>query len=486
MNDKALPDAHQSHRNKAKYLKRRRGYPQRISHLTKQARTRLFFRLQLWRWKMQREKSCFWFRAKKRKRLGCLISSGPNLVTRSSQNVDLLGEHHPLIRQSTPKPANLSEMHAGTKSVQNQVAAVTNKLNVPCQSHRKEVQAASSDLCHTAKPQLDQSAGHVVCAGSSPKVQRNMRPSQSRGVDGPLGQYTTHIPHQNQSNRDTGERIAKKKVSSQSQRQTDVGHKTLTKGIHEFLDDFYRKYGSFIPLQQSDLLKHLKRTFNVDFSDRKYGIFSEVTRYQSTVLQRPIPSFRVVCKKHTLTLEDLSTLANENWLNDQVINMYGELIMESTHHQVHFLSSFFHRQLVTKGYEGVKRWTKQVNLFSKCLILVPIHLEVHWCLVTADIAKKRICLYDSQGSGLQKVARNILKYLMIEAKERQQTAFESGWTVSVDEKVPQQTNENDCGVFVLEYSRCLAHGKPLCFSQNDIPKIRKRIYKELCDVKLHD
>lgn len=29
--------------------------------------------------------------------------------------------------------------------------------------------------------------------------------------------------------------------------------------------------------------------------------------------------------------------------------------------QVHFFNSFFHRQLVAKGYEGVKRWTKKVS-----------------------------------------------------------------------------------------------------------------------------
>lgn len=81
------------------------------------------------------------------------------------------------------------------------------------------------------------------------------------------------------------------------------------------------------------------------------------------------------------------------------------------------------------------------------------------------------------------------------------------------QEIPQQSNENDCGVFVLEvqtsalhswfffflthlscphpkmplsqYSRCLTLGKPLNFSQRDIPKIRKRIYKELCDCKIH-
>eukprot|EP00064_Thunnus_orientalis_P003198 superscaffoldBa00000254_g3207 len=237
----------------------------------------------------------------------------------------------------------------------------------------------------------------------------------------------------------------------------------------EFLDDFYRIYGSFIPLQKSDVFRHLKRKFNTDFNDRKNLALSEVNKYRTAMVQKPIPSFQVVYKKHTLTLDDLLTLADQNWLNDQVMNMYGELIVESAHHKVHFLNSFFHRQLMTKGYDGVKRWTKQVDLFSKSLLLVPIHLEVHWCLVTADIVKKKICLYDSQGNALQKVARNILKYLMTEAKEKQQTAFENGWTVSFD-----------------EYSRCLALAQPLQFSQKDIPKIRKRIYKELCDCKLHE
>uniref|UniRef100_A0A8C2WUX7 Ubiquitin-like protease family profile domain-containing protein n=1 Tax=Cyclopterus lumpus TaxID=8103 RepID=A0A8C2WUX7_CYCLU len=219
----------------------------------------------------------------------------------------------------------------------------------------------------------------------------------------------------------------------------------------------YRMYGCFIPLQRRDVLRHLERKFNTDVSDRKSFIFSEVIKSRTSIIEKTVPSFQVVYKKHTLTLDDLSTLANQNWLNDQVMNMYGELILESADHKVHFLNSFFHRQLMTKGYEGVKRWTKQVDLFSKSLLLVPIHLEVHWCLVT--VARVMLCF----------------------SKEKKQADFESGWAIT-----PQQTNENDCGVFVLEYCRCLALTKPLQFSQRHIPKIRKRIYKELCDCKLHE
>lgn len=36
----------------------------------------------------------------------------------------------------------------------------------------------------------------------------------------------------------------------------------------EFIDDFYRIYGSFIPLHKSDVVRHLHRKFNADFADR--------------------------------------------------------------------------------------------------------------------------------------------------------------------------------------------------------------------------
>lgn len=47
----------------------------------------------------------------------------------------------------------------------------------------------------------------------------------------------------------------------------------------------------------------------------------------------------------------------------------------------------------------------QVDLFSKSLLLVPVHLEVHWCLVTTDVVRKKICLFDSQRNALHKVAQ---------------------------------------------------------------------------------
>lgn len=262
----------------------------------------------------------------------------------------------------------------------------------------------------------------------------------------------------------------------------------LTDMIHDFLESFYIKYGSFIPLSESDVLEHLKKNSSSDLSSSFSGldIKGEMSRYRAGLASAPIAGFMVMYNKHTLSLEDLGTLEEQNWLNDQIINMYGELIMEATEHKVHFFNSFFHKQLVAKGYDGVKRWTKKVDLFSKWLLLIPIHLEIHWSLVTVTMATKTISYYDSQGIVFRHTTDNIMKYLQSEAREKKQTAFQKGWKITIIKGIPQQKNDSDCGVFVLEYCRRLSVKQPLQFSQEDMPRIRKRIYKELCDCRLND
>ncbi|KTF91749.1 hypothetical protein cypCar_00031708 [Cyprinus carpio] len=248
--------------------------------------------------------------------------------------------------------------------------------------------------------------------------------------------------------------------------------------IHEFLEQFYGKYGSFTPLSDADVLYHLNKTMKL--------ITAEVAKYRAGLACAPMHFFQVTYNKHTLTLDDLSTLDDQNWVNDQVINMYGELIMEATNHEVHFFNSFFYRQFVAKGYEGVRRWTKKVDLFSKTLILIPLHLEIHWSLITLDVSKQSINIFDSQGILFKFAVDNILKYILAEAKEKKQAVFQKGWKMVINRTIPQQKNDNDCGVFVLEYCKCLAFMKPLLFTQEDMPRVRKRIYRELCDCRLSD
>ncbi|XP_061694967.1 sentrin-specific protease 5-like isoform X2 [Syngnathoides biaculeatus] len=443
------------------------------SHHSREAKRRLYCKLQMWTWRKRRE-NCFWgfIRGKNMLRMrhpnSCL-----NLKTqsrRSKRNFQMYSSpvlEHLQIKKPTIESDQIKYGSETMNSSQtfNCPGAITHATS------RAPESIVECDFAH---------ASEVTLSGLDSHVEKQRNGDERPVVLDQSGECCPVLqePLPNVEDKMSSKNTIPLKV------EVDIAE--LTDCIQQFLHGFFTLYGSFIPLEKSDVLRHLKRMFNADFTDRRQLIYEVVKRRISPTLWHPITSFQVVFKKHTLSLDDLSTLANQNWLNDQVINMYGELIMEAAQNKVHFLNSFFHRQLMTKGYDGVKRWTKQVDLFSKSLLLVPIHLEVHWCLVTTDIARKKICLFDSQGSAPHQVAQNILKYVTAEAREKQRTSFVNGWAVSYNESVPQQTNENDCGVFVLEYSRCLALARPLCFSQRNIPKIRKRIYKELCGCKLYE
>nr|XP_060495593.1 sentrin-specific protease 5 isoform X1 [Panthera onca] len=268
-----------------------------------------------------------------------------------------------------------------------------------------------------------------------------------------------------------------------SQKASPVDDEQLSICLSGFLDEVMKKYGSLVPLSEKDVLGRLKDVFNEDFSNRKPFINREITNYRA---RHQKCNFRIFYNKHMLDMDDLATLDGQNWLNDQVINMYGELIMDAVPDKVHFFNSFFHRQLVTKGYNGVKRWTKKVDLFKKSLLLIPIHLEVHWSLITVTLSNRIISFYDSQGIHFKFCVENIRKYLLTEAREKNRPEFLQGWQTAVTKCIPQQKNDSDCGVFVLQYCKCLALEQPFQFSQEDMPRVRKRIYKELCECRLMD
>ncbi|CAB1351438.1 unnamed protein product [Coregonus sp. 'balchen'] len=184
--------------------------------------------------------------------------------------------------------------------------------------------------------------------------------------------------------------------------------------VHGILDESLQKYGSLIPIHADDV------------------------RSSGTAMVR---GFRVNYKRHVLTMDDLSTLYGQNWLNDQVMNMYGDLVMDSV--------------------------PEKVDIFKKDLLLIPIHLEVHWSLVSVDIPRRAITYFDSQRTLNRRCPKHIAKYLQAEAVKKEQRDFLPGWK----------------GYFKM-YCKTLALGQPFSFGQQDMPKLRRLMYKELCHCKL--
>ncbi|XP_027766252.1 sentrin-specific protease 1-like, partial [Empidonax traillii] len=136
----------------------------------------------------------------------------------------------------------------------------------------------------------------------------------------------------------------------------------------------------------------------------------------------------------TITRKDIQTLNNLNWLNDEIINFYMNLLMERSKEKglpaVHAFNTFFFTKLRSAGYGAVKRWTKKVDIFSVDLLLVPIHLGVHWCLAVVDFRKKTITYYDSMGGINSEACRVLLQYLKQESLDKKRKEFDAnGWAL---------------------------------------------------------
>ncbi|XP_059450439.1 ubiquitin-like-specific protease ESD4 isoform X2 [Corylus avellana] len=122
------------------------------------------------------------------------------------------------------------------------------------------------------------------------------------------------------------------------------------------------------------------------------------------------------------------------WLNDEVINVYLELLKERENREpqkflkCHFFNTFFYKKLISGkngyDYKSVKRWTSQRKLGYSLIecdkIFVPIHKEIHWCLAVINKKDEKFQYLDSLGG----MDTQVLKVLGHMSYFRQRTAME--------------------------------------------------------------
>ncbi|CAH0389430.1 unnamed protein product [Bemisia tabaci] len=190
-----------------------------------------------------------------------------------------------------------------------------------------------------------------------------------------------------------------------------------------------------------------------------------------------------------ITQRDLITLARLNWLNDEVINFYMNLLMERNklgrYPKVYAFNTFFYPKLVNSGHASLKRWTKKVDIFSHDLIVVPVHLGVHWCMSIIDFRKKAINYYDSMGHPNQKCLSSLLTYLRDESMDKKKVEFDaSGWTLACISDIPMQMNGSDCGMFACMFAEYLTRDVSITFSQENMPYFRKKMAYEILTKQL--
>uniref|UniRef100_A0A7S2ZEF4 Ubiquitin-like protease family profile domain-containing protein n=1 Tax=Rhodosorus marinus TaxID=101924 RepID=A0A7S2ZEF4_9RHOD len=205
----------------------------------------------------------------------------------------------------------------------------------------------------------------------------------------------------------------------------------------------------------------------------------EVASEDSRVLFEFPPSKKGSIK---LTTADRDRLAPEKYLNDSIIDFYIKFIeMFETpprlRDQCYFFNSFFFNLLFTSPkvihHKNVKRWTQEVDLFTKKYIFVPICRNSHWTLIVIcncgklpgwerdhDNPEDRpvMLIYDSLRTS--SVASSYAVALKAYLAEEYQSKFAGKPDFTAPDfskmtawipRVPSQSNEFDCGLYILQY-----------------------------------
>lgn len=196
----------------------------------------------------------------------------------------------------------------------------------------------------------------------------------------------------------------------------------------------------------------------------------------------------------SIARRDIETLTGLNWLNDEVINFYMNLLMDRSEKRhksdglprVYSMNTFFIPRLLEGGHSAVRRWTRKVNIFERDVIPVPVHVGgVHWCMAIIHLKNKTIKYYDSMASPNPKVLEALSKYLQDESLDKLKQQFDtSDFTIESISNVPRQFNGSDCGVFSCMFAEYITRDKQITFTQEHMPYFRQKMILEIVQGEL--
>ena len=103
------------------------------------------------------------------------------------------------------------------------------------------------------------------------------------------------------------------------------------------------------------------------------------------------------------------------------------------------------------NYANVRRWTKKVDVFTRDLLIFPIHCHGnHWTLAVINMRMKRLEYYDSLRGGPDAVLTNLRRWLQDEhAAKKGGAAYDtSDWTEKTWASGTPVAERLHCGVFM--------------------------------------
>ena len=257
-----------------------------------------------------------------------------------------------------------------------------------------------------------------------------------------------------------------------------------------------------------------ERAIAVDLTDPNAGEAQEVI----ATLDNDRPGAELSITREDLRrLQPVEGAGSDAWINGHLVDYYTDLLQQRNDAAVRpdtwllrcrFFNAYFwdyatQSQLNAQAFADKVHgynWVQSFVFGKHELLLIPINKTTrHFTLAVVNFKNRRYEYFDSYlamsdartfGTRVLGFVRN---WLAIEWRKRYGTEWVSSdlhggraWTSHVwgADKIPQQTNEQDCGLFMLKFADYYARNAPIDFTQDTMSYFRQRTAVEVSQGRL--
>ncbi|XP_060879464.1 sentrin-specific protease 1-like [Metopolophium dirhodum] len=188
---------------------------------------------------------------------------------------------------------------------------------------------------------------------------------------------------------------------------------------------------------------------------------------------------------------DQEYLKLKGCLTDTLVNKYMDLITKHSSNKLYAFNTYFFSTLYLYGFSRIHRWTKNIDIFSKKRLFIPVYFKskTMWSLIYVNFKDKSIRFYDSHGNPGLKYQRLILKYLKLEYLMKTGKFFSStGWRYTNLNCLDDGFKCWDSGLFLCfvtnHFAQNLSRDASLSISPETVGgerRVREKIENELMD-----
>ena len=232
------------------------------------------------------------------------------------------------------------------------------------------------------------------------------------------------------------------------------------------------------------------------FLANEYLYSQQPTQQQPSVLNSTIVSaFNInITGKEILSLT--STGGRESWLNDNIIDFYFNLLSNKgfnkhLNQSINVISSLEFTRYA-KNIQAISDLIiKHNNIFDFDLSIIPICIYDHWSMVLINTKDKKVRFYDSNIKlKTNKERKDSIKAFVIHIINKDSTDKKiifniCDWIFRAQSSLPQQSNTNDCGVYICSYAKHISLKQEISDNIN-ISNLRTNIKNEIIQCEISD